>query len=55
MAKCWLTGSLCFSDKNFIDNRRQFYRELTKIDPMRQGQYEDYLKLSETSDAKGDE
>ncbi|KAJ8926746.1 hypothetical protein NQ314_020863 [Rhamnusium bicolor] len=47
MAKCWLTGSLVLSDKDYIDRRVQFYKQLAKLDPMRKGQYEDYLKAAE--------
>ncbi|KAL1513317.1 hypothetical protein ABEB36_002739 [Hypothenemus hampei] len=47
LAKCWLTGSLVLSDKEYIDRRIQFYSELTKLDKLRKGQYEDYLKLAE--------
>lgn len=43
MAKCWLNGSLQLNDKDFIDNRVQLYKELKKLDPMRQGQYDNYL------------
>lgn len=47
MGKCWLTGSLCLNDKNYIDKRVQYYKELIKLDPLRRGQYEDYLKSAE--------
>ncbi|XP_023025898.2 rab geranylgeranyltransferase subunit alpha isoform X1 [Leptinotarsa decemlineata] len=44
MAKCWLTGSLVLNDPDYVDRRVQFYKRLAKLDPMRKGQYEDYLK-----------
>lgn len=47
MAKCWLTGSLCLNDKNFIDDRMQLYKKLEELDPLRKGQYQDYLKIAE--------
>lgn len=46
MAKCWLTGSLVLSDKDYIDKRVQFYRRLIELDPMRRGQYEYYLQIA---------
>lgn len=48
MAKCWLTGSLCLLDKNYVDNRTKFYKELMKLDPLRQGHYEDCLKSAKS-------
>ncbi|KAJ8958872.1 hypothetical protein NQ318_019639 [Aromia moschata] len=47
MAKCWLTGSLVLNDKEYVDRRVQFYKRLAKLDPLRKGQYEDYLKIGE--------
>lgn len=51
MAKCWLTSSLCLNDKNFIDDRVQLYKNLEKLDPMRKGQYQDYLKIAKEKSA----
>lgn len=45
MAKCWLTGSLVLSDKEYVDRRIEFYERLIQLDPMRKGQYEYYLNL----------
>lgn len=47
MAKCWLTGSLVLNDRDYVDRRVQFYKQLVKLDPMRKGQYEDYLRSAE--------
>ncbi|KAJ8916304.1 hypothetical protein NQ315_016445 [Exocentrus adspersus] len=47
MAKCWLTGSLVLSDKDYIDRRVEYYKKLLKLDPTRKGQYLDYLKAAE--------
>ncbi|KAJ8980056.1 hypothetical protein NQ317_012896 [Molorchus minor] len=47
MAKCWLTGSLVLNDKDYVDKRVEYYKQLAKLDPMRKGQYEDYLKIAE--------
>lgn len=47
MAKCWLTGSLVLNDRDYVDHRVQFYKQLVKLDPMRKGQYEDYLRSAE--------
>lgn len=44
MAKCWLTGSLCLSDKNHTDDRLQCYKRLEELDPQRKGRYQDYQK-----------
>ncbi|CAG9814069.1 unnamed protein product [Phaedon cochleariae] len=52
MAKCWLTGSLVLNDKDYVDCRVQFYRRLVELDPMRKGQYLDYLKSAEEKTKK---
>ncbi|KRT86265.1 hypothetical protein AMK59_1605, partial [Oryctes borbonicus] len=46
MAKCWLTGSLCLSDDNFADTRVTYYEKLKELDPLRKGQYDDYLECA---------
>ncbi|GJQ70123.1 hypothetical protein Trydic_g22593 [Trypoxylus dichotomus] len=43
IAKCWLTGSLCLSDQHFVDKRVLYYEKLKELDPLRDGQYIDYL------------
>lgn len=47
LAKCWLTGSLVLSDNEYVDRRIQYYKELIKLDPLRRGQYQHYLKMAE--------
>lgn len=53
LAKCWLTGSLCLNDKYYADKRVQYYKKLILLDPLRKGEYEDYLKAVEDK-ASGD-
>lgn len=52
MAKCWLTGSLCLNDKNFADKRVMYYEKLKELDPLRKGQYDDYLKYARATGDK---
>jgi len=47
LARCWLTESLVLSDSEYVDHRAQFYKELIKLDPLRKGQYQHYLKIAE--------
>ncbi|KAF7278055.1 hypothetical protein GWI33_008826 [Rhynchophorus ferrugineus] len=47
MAKCWLTGSLILSDCDHTDDRVLYYKRLLKLDPMRKGQYQQYLQLKD--------
>lgn len=47
LAKCWLTGSLVLSDSDYVDRRIEYYKELIKLDPLRKGQYQHYLKIAE--------
>lgn len=46
LGKCWLTGSLYLSDKSFADRRIQYYESLGELDPLRKGQYDEYLKVA---------
>lgn len=52
MAKCWLEGSLVSGDKDYVDRRVQFYKRLIELDPMRKGQYEYYLNLTDQNKLK---
>lgn len=52
MAKCWLTNGLCLNNTNFSDTTVACNEELKKIDPMRKGQYDDYL--GDAKKASGD-
>lgn len=47
MAKCWLLKSIDLDHNDDIDGELQFYKRLIELDPMRSGQYADYLKLNE--------
>ncbi|XP_022919133.1 geranylgeranyl transferase type-2 subunit alpha [Onthophagus taurus] len=46
MGKVWLTGSLRMTDEKFLDKRVEYYQDLKKMDSLRAGQYDDYLKIS---------
>lgn len=47
LAKCWLTGSLVLSDSEYVDKRAVYYKELIKLDPLRKGQYQQYLDAAQ--------
>lgn len=46
MAKCWLTGSLSLTDNHFAEKRIMDYKKLKELDPLRKGQYSDYLECA---------
>ncbi|KAI4465028.1 protein farnesyltransferase alpha subunit/rab geranylgeranyl transferase alpha subunit [Holotrichia oblita] len=46
MAKCWLTGSLYLTDNHFAEKRIMDYEKLKELDPLRSGQYSDYLECA---------
>ncbi|CAH1108505.1 unnamed protein product [Psylliodes chrysocephalus] len=47
LGKCWLTGSLDLTANKYLNRRVDFYKRLAVLDPLRKGQYVDYLKIAE--------